>query len=52
MNNKTPPAPVDQSAFPAWESSPELRALLSKQKVCPRWLSKLRRAAAALFRKR
>ena len=51
MNNKPTPAP-SHSSFPAWESSPELRALLAKQKVCPRWLSKLRRAAASLFRKR
>jgi hypothetical protein len=51
MNNETIHAP-SHSTLPAWESSPELRALLAKQKVCPRWLSKLRRAAASLFRKR
>lgn len=51
MNNKPLPAP-SHSSFPAWESSPELRALLAKQKPAPRWLAKLRRAASALFRRR
>ena len=51
MNNETIHAP-SHSTLPAWESSPELRALLAKQKVTPRWLAKLRRAASALFRRR